>query len=51
MTIEPGRVAITPDDLVELQACGLETDNNNQPVLENAESPDELKDVGEWIEP
>ena len=46
-TIQPGRVALPPDDLVDLQAHGLEFDDNNQPVQENTEPPDELKDVGE----
>ena len=50
-TIQPGRVMLTPDDSMDLLACGLETDNNNQPVLENADPPDELEDVQEWIKP
>ena len=51
MTVQPGRVACTPDDLVDLWAHGLKIENNNQPVSENVEPPDELEDVDEWIEP
>ena len=50
LTIQPGRGALTSNDLVDLRAHALEIDNNNQPVPENAENPDELEDVGEWIE-
>ena len=36
-TIQPGRVALTLDDLVDLWAHGLEINNDNQLVSENAE--------------
>ena len=35
MTIQPGRVALTPVNLVELWALGLEIDDDNQLVPEN----------------
>ena len=50
-TIQPGKVAVTPDDLVDLQACVLEINNNNQLVPENAEPPNELEVNGEWVLP
>ena len=51
MTIHPGKVALTADDFVALWACGLEIDNDNQPMPDNAEPPDELEVVGEWVLP
>ena len=49
MTVQPGRVALTPDDLV--WAYGLEINDDNQLMPENMEPPDELEVVGEWVLP
>ena len=45
-TVQPGRVALTPNDLVNLCACGLKIEDDNQSVLENAVPPDELEGSG-----
>ena len=49
--IQSCRVMLTPDDFVDLWAYDLEIDNDKEPVTDNAEPPDELEDVGKWIEP
>ena len=49
VTNQPGRVALTPDDLVDLWAHRFKIDENNQLVLENAEPPDELEVVGKCV--
>ena len=51
MTIQPDSMALTPDDFIDLWACGLEIEDNNQPLPENAEPPDGLEVVGEWVLP
>ena len=51
VTIQPARIALTHDDLVDLWACELEVYDDNQLVPENAEPPDGLEAVCEWVLP
>ena len=51
LDIQPGRATLTPDDLVNLWEHGLEIDDNNQRVPKNAEPPDELEVVEDWVLP
>ena len=51
LIIPPGQVSLNSDDIAKLHAHGLEADNNNEPVPENAGPHPVQEQQGVWTVP